>query len=113
LTADAVRMSLNRWLLATAVLALGVATDPARAGPAGDPAMRAASRTPSVDAIAYRRCLWRDGRRYCPPYIGARVHGFRSPSSDYYEHEADKLPFGTRRWRDQMRRENRLGNPGS
>jgi hypothetical protein len=106
-------MSLNRRLLATAILALGVATDPAWTVPTGDLAMRAASGTPSMDAIAYRRCLWRDGRRYCPPYIGARVHGFRSPSSDYYEHEADKLPFGTRRWRDQMRRENRLGNPGS
>jgi hypothetical protein len=31
---------------------------------------------------------------------------------DYYEHDANKLPFGTERWRDQMRRENRLGNPG-
>jgi hypothetical protein len=32
--------------------------------------------------------------------------------SDYYEHDANKLPFGSERWRDQMRRENRLGNPG-
>jgi hypothetical protein len=31
---------------------------------------------------------------------------------DYYEYDANKLPFGTERWRDQMRRENRLGNPG-
>jgi hypothetical protein len=45
-------------------------------------------------------------------YRGPRVYGFRNPSSDYYEHVANKLPFGTRRWRDQMRRENRLGNPG-
>jgi hypothetical protein len=105
-------MSLNRWLLATAILASGVVIDAAWAVPTGDLAMRAASRTPSVDAIADRRCLWRDGRRYCPPYNGSGAYGFRSPGTDYYQHDADKLPFGTRRWRDQMRRENRLGNPG-
>src|SRR5262245_59600637 len=44
----------------------------------------------------------------------ARPRPRRSPAapSDYYEHDANKLPFGTERWRDQMRRENRLGNPG-
>ena len=48
-----------------------------------------------------------------------RRQGHRAPTvainngtTDYYEHIADKLPFGSRRWRDQMRRENRLGNPG-
>jgi hypothetical protein len=44
----------------------------------------------------------------------ARPRPRRSPpvATDYYEHDANKLPFGTQRWRDQMRRENRLGNPG-
>ncbi len=58
--------------------------------------------TGSVSTVASRRRAYR----------GPRVYGFRNPSSDYYEHVANKLPFGTRRWRDQMRRENRLGNPG-
>jgi hypothetical protein len=33
----------------------------------------------------------------------------RSSNSDYYEHLADKLPFGSQRWWDQMLREGRLG----
>jgi hypothetical protein len=41
----------------------------------------------------------------------AAPSNFDAPS-DYYVHDANKLPFGSERWRDQMRRENRLGNPG-
>ena len=40
-----------------------------------------------------------------------RPPGWAIPT-DYYVHDANKLPFGSERWRDQMRRENRLGNPG-
>src|SRR5262245_41817650 len=102
----------NRGLLAIAVFASTVLTGPAWAVPMGNLAVSGAARGPLVDVVAYLRCIWRNGRRYCPPYNGARAYGYRSPSTDYYQHEADKLPFGTRRWRDQMRRENRLGNPG-
>jgi hypothetical protein len=105
-------MTPNRGLLATAVFASTVLTGPAWAVPIGDLAVSTTARTPGVDAIASRGCLWRNGRRYCPPYNGASAYGYRSRSTDYYPHQADTLPFGTKRWRDQMRRENRLGNPG-
>ena len=64
---------------------------------------------PSVSSTAARHCRWHNGQRLCPP---SRGPGYGLMGSDYYEHDANKLPFGTERWRDQMRRENRLGNPG-
>ena len=95
-------MSLKYGLAAALILAPALIADTADAIPAGALEAAAAHRTGSVSTIASRRRAYR----------GPRVYGFRNPSSDYYEHVANKLPFGTRRWRDQMRRENRLGNPG-
>jgi hypothetical protein len=46
-------------------------------------------------------------------YNYERVYGYRDArrgyDSGYYEHWADKLPFGSRRWFDQMEREGRFG----
>ena len=69
---------------------------------------------PSVSLTASRPCRWYKGQRLCPPARGSPGYGFMGGDrgGDYYEHDANKLPFGTERWRDQMRRENRLGNPG-
>jgi hypothetical protein len=36
----------------------------------------------------------------------------RPATSEYDGYDANTLQFGTGRWRDQMRRENRWGNPG-
>ncbi len=33
-------------------------------------------------------------------------------TSDYYEHDADKLPYGSKIWWEQMDRENRGGQSG-
>ena len=95
-------MSLKDGLVAASILTSGLIADTAHAVAADTLKAAAAQRTGSVSTIASRRRAHR----------GPRVYGFRNPSSDYYEHDASKLPFGTRRWRDQMRRENRLGNPG-
>jgi hypothetical protein len=61
--------------------------------------------------VALRRCGQR-GARHCRSYRAGRVYGYRKGYSDYYEHDADRLPYGTSRWWDQMLRENRAGNPG-
>ena len=95
-------MSLKYGLVAASILTSGLIADTAHAVAADTLEAIAAQRTASVSTIASRRRAHRE----------PRVYGFRNRSSDYYEHDASKLPFGTRRWRDQMRRENRLGNPG-
>ena len=60
---------------------------------------------------ASRRCWWRKGVRYCRRYAARRSLD-PSGGSEYYQHWADKLPYGSQRWWDQMQRENRAGNPG-
>jgi len=102
------------WLrlagVVTAILLADVLTAAAYAEPAGG--LRAMPRpASSVSSTAARHCRWRNGQRLCPPSRGTGP-GYGFMGSDYYEHDANKLPFGTERWRDQMRRENRLGNPG-
>jgi hypothetical protein len=89
-------------LVAAAILASGLIADTAHAVATDILKAAAVRHTESVSTIASRRRAHRE-----PP-----VYRFRNRSSDYYEHDASKLPFGTPRWRDQMRRENRLGNPG-
>jgi len=95
-------MSLKHGLAAVAILASGLTADTARAVAADTLEAAAARRTGSVSTIASRRRAHRE----------PRARTFTNRGGDYYEHHADKLPFGTLRWRDQMRRENRLGNPG-
>ena len=95
-------MLLKHGLAAAAILASGFIADTAHAIGTDTLKAAAAQRTGSASTIASRRRLYRE----------PRVYGSRNRSSDYYEHDASKLPFGTPRWRDQMRRENRLGNPG-
>jgi hypothetical protein len=59
-----------------------------------------------LQPVAERHCWWQQGRRHC------RERGYRRQTSDYYVRDADKLPFGTSIWWEQMLRENRAGNPG-
>ena len=93
-------------LVTAALLAPGLPTL------AAQPVRAAASKTAAPQVVGNfsampRHCGWRQGRQFCrgDPATGAR-------HSDYFEYDANTLPFGTKRWRDQMRRENRLGNPG-
>jgi hypothetical protein len=102
------------WLrltgVGTAILLADLLTVAADAKPTDG--LRAMPRpAPSVSSTAARHCRWHNGQRLCPPFRGTGP-GYGFMGSDYYEHDANKLPFGTERWRDQMRRENRLGNPG-
>jgi hypothetical protein len=51
------------------------------------------------------------------PQRSAKYHGYRAnsrgserqPSDGYMEMRADKMPFGSNAWWDQMQREGRLG----
>ena len=100
------------WLTSagvTGVVALGLMSPAAQAIPAVS-LKASAAWAASVSAAASRPCRWQPGQRSCSTSRGPAGYGFTG--SDYHEHDANKLPFGTERWRDQMRRENRLGNPG-
>ena len=70
----------------------------------------------SAEKVALRQCWYRGGVRRCRVHRGRQAYGYRGAGPygerDYYVHDADKLPFGTSRWWDQMLRENRAGNPG-
>jgi hypothetical protein len=95
-------MLLKYGFVVAAILASGLIADTAHALATDILKAAAVQRTGSVSTLASRRRANRE----------QRVLRFRNRSSDHYEHDANKLPFGTPRWRDQMRRENRLGNPG-
>jgi hypothetical protein len=66
-----------------------------------------ASLAAPAGAATYKKKHKRYSNQYERSYA-ARVA--RSSSEDgYYEHDANKLPFGSQRWWDQMQREGRLG----
>jgi hypothetical protein len=98
------------WLkfarVTAALLASGLPALAAQPVPTAAPKIAAPALLGNISATS-RHCGGRQGRRSCrgDPDTGAR-------HSDYFEYNANTLPFGTERWRDQMRRENRLGNPG-
>jgi hypothetical protein len=103
-------MRLRVQLVSVAILA---AAGPVGGAPAGfgfAVAGKAAHASDSVSPAASRSCGGRKGQRACRWERG--TGGSAYTPGDYYDHDANKLPFGTERWRDQMRRENRLGNPG-
>jgi len=103
-------MRLRLQVVPAAMLAGGVLAGAAQAGFELAQVGKLAQATGTVRPVAAGPCWWRRGQRVCsvrrPTWDGAHM------PQDYYEHDANKLPFGTERWRDQMRRENRLGNPG-
>jgi hypothetical protein len=65
-----------------------------------------------IEKAALRHCWYRGGERRCRSSRAHRDYARRGVDRDYYVHDADKLPYGTARWWDQMLRENRAGNPG-
>ena len=107
-------MKLQTWVLgAAASLGLAFVTTAhamPKAGSATDVATTA-SGSSLVYEIAARHCWRRNGVRHCTRHDEPRVYRYRNGGSDYYEHDANSLPFGSQRWWDQMLRENRL-NPG-
>src|SRR5262245_34477122 len=105
-------MRLRVEFLPMALALLGAPVGAAQAGPVHAPAGAFAGASLRTPVAA--RC-GRKGQVPCRVPRGAPF----APSdyapfapSDYYVHDANKLPVGSERWRDQMRRENRLGNPG-
>jgi len=102
------------FLVAAIVAFSGVA---ARAAPAtGVIGNLLLSRADAVgwERVALRRCWQRGGVRHCRSYRRGPAYGYHNGNGngDYYEHDADRLPFGSSRWWDEMMRENRAGNPG-
>jgi hypothetical protein len=103
-------MHKGHWFMAVAILVFsGVAA--AWAAPVGGVVGNLLSRTDAVgwERVALRRCGQRGGVRHCRYYREGRPNRYRNGDVDtsYYEHDANKLPFGTMRWWDQMQRENR------
>lgn len=102
-----------RYALA-ATIAIGAMTPAADAAPfarAGSELTAGAGSAAGIDTVAYRKCWTRNGKRHCRLYRGEPAYRYRDDDG-YYEHDADKLPYGSQRWWDQMLRENRAGNPG-
>jgi len=103
-------MRLRLQLMSVAILAATGPVGGAQAGSGFAAAGKVAHASHTISPAASRSCGGRKGQRACRPERGPG-DGAYTPG-DYYDHDANKLPFGTERWRDQMRRENRLGNPG-
>jgi len=100
-------MWLRLQFVPVAMLLLGAPLGVAEAAPfASGTLVRSSGGADPVAAHCGRR-----GQGACRTLRGGPAGGAYAPS-DYYVHDANKLPFGSERWRDQMRRENRLGNPG-
>ena len=60
-----------------------------------------------VEKVNYRRCWTRNGVTRCRWVEEDRyVRGYRARPR-YQEYDANRLPYGTRRWWDQMEREER------
>ena len=101
-------------MLAVTLVVSGVAAS--RAAPVGGVVGALVSKTDAVAwrRVALRRCWQRGGARHCRSYRGGQTYSYRNGNgdADYYAHDADKLPFGTARWWDQMQRENRSGGAG-
>ena len=99
-----------RWALVAAAVfvSAGLATG-AMALPA-DRSLRGSARWSGSLSTPAAACAARTPEGSCR--VGPRFRRGAPAPGGYYEHDANKLPFGTERWRDQMRRENRLGNPG-
>ena len=100
-------MRLRLQFVPLAVLSLATPVGPTDAGPVNGPVGALARAGGDVEPAAAQ--CGRKGQAACP--APRRPPGWGAPT-DYYVHDANKLPFGSERWRDQMRRENRLGNPG-
>jgi len=103
---------MRHCFMAAAILVFfGVAAS--RAAPVASVINDLTSRADAVgwERVSLRRCWQRDGVRHCRSYRGGPVdrnrNGTGNGNSDYYEHDADRLPFGTSRWWDEMMRENR------
>lgn len=110
LPGECIAVACKSWSIPLLVgLALGATAAASRAGPLAGARManEAANQGDArLERVVARHCWWQQGRRHCRGHIPARQ------TSDYYVRDADKLPFGTSRWWEEMLRENRAGNPG-
>jgi hypothetical protein len=72
-------------------------------------AMAAAGADGKADSIAYRRCWWQGGQRHCR-WNGSSYRGYRGYGYGYYGPlYPEAYRTGTRRWWQEMDREDRGG----
>jgi len=67
-----------------------------------------------IEKVQYRGCWWEDGYRVCGGY-GPRVYGwYGSPYAwrSYRSRNPDDYRTGSKRWWDEMEREDRAGSGG-
>ena len=98
-----------RWAVMAAAIFVSAVLAQAAIGLAAETSLRPSARWSGSLSTPAAACRPRAPEGSCR---AARPRRGPPAPRDYYEHDANKLPFGTERWRDQMRRENRLGNPG-
>jgi hypothetical protein len=79
-------------------------------------AFEAGTGSPSaVEKAQVRRCWWEDGYRTCRWYGPPRVYGWfydDEPVYGWRRRGPDDYPAGSRRWWDEMEREDRAGTGG-
>lgn len=98
--------------LSMGVLVLALAASAAEAAPAAGviTSRSEASGETSMVTQASQRCWRRDGQLRCERRVArVRPEAQRVPTPEYYEHDANRLPYGSARWWEQMMRENRAG----
>jgi hypothetical protein len=80
--------SMRAWIMTTlgASALCAAAASAAHAAPIGSSAsaLRAATEVNAVEKIAYRRCWWRQGVRYCRQYRSAYYPYYGVPSNQSY-----------------------------
>jgi len=73
-------------------------------------AVSALSLLAGVAAEAGAKTYKRHAQRQSPHAAQSSVQRYRYPDAGgWYDHDANKLPIGSMRWWEQMRREGRLG----
>jgi hypothetical protein len=108
----------TQYLMAVAVTVL--LASPALATSVSSPALelKAATDSPTAEKIQYRRCWWENGYQVCDRYGGPGVYDgwnyYDAPAYGWRTTPArpEDYPTGSRRWWDEMGREDRAGSGG-
>jgi hypothetical protein len=104
----------TRYLIAVAVPVLLAPTAQATSASSLALELKAATDFPAAEKIQYRRCWWENGYQVCDWYGGYYGWNYDAPAYGWRTTPArpEDYPTGSRRWWDEMEREDRAGSGG-